>query len=346
MQDINTPLVMMRIKKKLVWMMAAVVFPSTSVMAGFVEPVRADPPAVVALNTDEQVRIALYEKVSPAVVTLKVGQGSGSGSIISADGLVLTNEHVVRQASRGRVEVLTAGGERYVGVVIAVERRQDLALVQIVSSQRFPTVPLNTSNSTQVGQQVYAIGSPFGLSGTLTTGILSRIAPNGDLQTDAAINQGNSGGPLLNSQGVLIGVNKAIVTPNRGNVGIGFATAVGSVKRFLGQQQDAIAQAATLARQARTPSRPQPQASPRPVEPRPQLGIEITPDLIVRGVERGSIASRIGLQPGDRLIAIDRQRIRSVRDLQQFMAGEPDQALLTIARYRRLLTVRVNFTAS
>lgn len=339
----------MHVKRKLGWMVAALLFPSISAVVGRVEPVRAEPPAVVALNTDEQVRISLYEKVSPAVVTLKVGQGSGSGSIITAEGLVLTNEHVVRQANRGRVEVLTAEGERYLGVVIAVERHQDLALVQILSSQRFPTVALNSNDSTRVGQQVYAIGSPFGLSGTLTTGILSRIAPNGDLQTDAAINQGNSGGPLLNSQGALIGVNKAIVTPNRGNVGIGFATAIGSVKRFLAQEQGAIAQAATLARQPR-PRNPLPQAQsptqPRPVEPRPQLGIEITPDLIVRAVEQGSLASQIGLQPGDRLIAIDRQRIRSVRDLQQFMAREPDQALLTIARYRRLLTVRVNFTAS
>ncbi|MGB0562817.1 MAG: S1C family serine protease [Spirulinaceae cyanobacterium] len=298
----------------------------------------AQPEQSVALNPDEQVRIRLYEQASPAVVTVETAQGGGSGSIITAAGLVLTNEHVVSRASRGRVTVITASGDRHPGQVIATDRTHDLAIVQIRSSKTFPTVSLSQRDSVRVGQQVYAIGSPFGLSGTLTSGILSRIAPNGDLQTDAAINQGNSGGPLLNSQGELIGVNKAIVTPNRGNVGIGFATSVAQVKAFLGQHQAAIASAAAQARQPR-PSLP----SPAPQEP-VQLGIEITADLIIRGVERGSVAERVGLQPGDRLIAINRQRVRSVRELQQFMQSQPRQALLTIARYRRLATVQVDFT--
>ncbi|NEO85748.1 MAG: trypsin-like serine protease [Spirulina sp. SIO3F2] len=300
-------------------------------------------PLTVALNPDEQVRVRLYEQASPAVVTIQTAGGSGSGSIISEAGLVLTNEHVVRRTYRGRVEVLTAAGDRYPAQVIATDRTQDLAIVQIFSQREFPTIPLG-QGTTRVGQQVYAIGSPFGLAGTLTTGILSRIAPNGDLQTDAAINQGNSGGPLLNSQGDLIGVNKAIVTPSRGNVGIGFATPVGGVQAFLSQNQDAIAQATAQAGQPTTTRPPNPVPTPTPAEP-VQLGVEITADLIVRGVEQGSIAERIGLQPGDRLIAINRQRIRSVRDIQIFMAGQPQQALLTIARYRRLATVQVDFTS-
>ncbi|MEM8638416.1 MAG: trypsin-like peptidase domain-containing protein [Cyanobacteria bacterium P01_G01_bin.54] len=296
------------------------------------------PQQQLALSPDEQVRIQLYEQASPAVVTIETSQGGGSGSIITTAGLVLTNEHVVSRTYRGRVIVITATGDRHPGQVIATDRTQDLAIVQILSAKTFPTVSLSSNDSVRVGQQVYAIGSPFGLSGTLTTGILSRIAPNGDLQTDAAINQGNSGGPLLNSQGELIGVNKAIVTPNRGNVGIGFATSVERVKAFLDQHQAAIAEAATQARQ------PQPSLPiPEPQEP-VQLGIEITPDLIIRGVARGSIAERVGLQPGDRLIAINQQRIRSLRDLQQFIQSQPSQALLTIARYRRLATVQVDFT--
>ncbi|MEM9539947.1 MAG: trypsin-like peptidase domain-containing protein [Cyanobacteria bacterium P01_E01_bin.42] len=302
------------------------------------------------LNESEQTRIDVYRKASPAVVTVAVGRSAGSGSIIDASGLVLTNAHVVEDARRGRVVVIDNEGKEYPGQAFALDRANDLALVQILSRDRFPTLQFASSQSIQVGQEVYAIGSPFGLSGTFTTGILSRIAPNGDLQTDAAINQGNSGGPLLNSRGDLIGVNKAILSPNRrgGNIGIGFATSATAVREFLAENRDRITSAAEIARRDPVPS-PSRSSSPsrsrenrrndRPV----RLGLSLTPNLFIVGIERNSLAAQSGLRPGDRIVAIDRRRIRNILELVSFLRTRPDSASLTILRDRRLGTIEIDF---
>ncbi|MCW6038624.1 trypsin-like peptidase domain-containing protein [Spirulina subsalsa FACHB-351] len=301
--------------------------------------------ATPKFNPTEQTRIQVYEKASPAVVTIDTGNGSGSGSIIQEQGLVLTNHHVVSGARQGVVLVITADGQRHRGQVLALDRRNDLALVQIIADRRFPTIPLATSREIRVGQEVYAIGSPFGLAGTFTTGILSRIAPNGDLQTDAAINQGNSGGPLLNSQGHLIGVNKAILSTGGGNIGIGFATSAEAAQGFINQHRDRIAQARNAALElARQPQR-QPQA--RPPAPsrdsRHSLGIAITSDLVIQQVQQGSLAARLGLRPGDRIVAINRRRVYDIRDLLSFLNSRPGGAEITFARDRRLATVQIRF---
>jgi S1-C subfamily serine protease len=196
-------------------------------------------PAAAQTAPEERTAINVYRLSSPSVVTVEIGRsgrGNGSGSIVSADGLVLTNDHVVRNAMGGQVSILTANGKRYPGRVIARDQSNDLALVQLTTSDRLPALRLGNASELAVGQRVFAIGSPFGLSGTLTTGILSRITPEGMLQTDAAINPGNSGGPLLNSKGELIGVNTAILSPGGqrpGNIGIGFASSVTAARRFI-----------------------------------------------------------------------------------------------------------------
>ncbi len=302
----------------------------------------AVPSQLAQFSGEEQTRIDIYRQASPAVVTIQAGRGSGSGSIVRTDGLVLTNEHVVSGARGGQVEVRTAQGTRYRGRVIATDRRNDLALIRLETSDRLPTIPLGDRHSIQVGQQVYAIGSPFGLSGTITTGILSRIdRETGDLQTDAALNPGNSGGPLLNSRGQLIGVNKAILSRDGTNSGIGFATNVVIAQEFIlaqGNRPTAPWPDDSVARRD-----PRPLPGDRSLDSRPRLGVTVDERLVVLDVERGSVAAEIGFRPGDRLLAINHNRLRSINDLIGFLETRPQSMLLTVRRNRRIAEVLVEF---
>ncbi|MCT7948631.1 trypsin-like peptidase domain-containing protein [Ancylothrix sp. C2] len=219
----------------------------------------------VAQDVDEQTNIRVYEKASPAVVSINVGSATGSGSIISSDGLVLTNAHVISQGGRRNVTVTLSDGRRLPAEVLAFgERGLDLAILKIQGQNNLPTVPLAPVGSVKVGQRAYAIGNPFGrFQGTFTVGIVSRIdTSRGLIQTDAAINPGNSGGPLLNSQGQLIGVNTAIFTGARqgGNIGIGFAINVDRVQPFLTAVREGRAP-----RNASTPRTPSSNQPPKPI---------------------------------------------------------------------------------
>ncbi|WP_416673019.1 trypsin-like peptidase domain-containing protein [Egbenema bharatensis] len=230
----------------------------------------------IAVDAEEDVNVRVYRDASPAVVAIEARTGSGSGSIVSPDGLVLTNAHVVRGSQT--VTVRLADGREFEGEVIAYgQGGLDLAAVQILDDVTdLPFVPLAQPEGVQVGQRAFAIGSPFGFQGTLTTGIVSRLDLNrGLIQTDAAINPGNSGGPLLNNRGELIGVNSAIFTPRNssGNVGIGFAIATDRVDAFLTSVQDGTALS--------TPDLPPLLAGGRPAErlTLAQAPIEIKGDL-------------------------------------------------------------------
>jgi serine protease Do len=289
----------------------------------------ATPQRFLLAQSDEQTSISVYRTASPAVVTISTNSGSGSGSIVSPEGLVLTNNHVIRSARDGVVSVRTTTGERYTGQVIATDVKNDLALIRLNTSDRLPTIRLSGVETIQVGQRVFAIGSPFGLSGTLTTGILSRIGRNGDLQTDATLNPGNSGGPLLNSRGELIGVNKAILSNGGGNVGIGFATSAVVAKDFIQQNRN---RTTPIAAQAN------PSTSSR------SLGVTLdTRTLVILEVQPGSVAAGIGIRRGDQLLGINGRRLRSIDDLQAFLASRPASAVFTVARNRRIANVQVNF---
>ena len=190
----------------------------------------------IAQNVEEQTNIRVYEKASPAVVTVDTDKSNGSGTIISPDGMVLTNAHVV--SAGGTVNIILSDGRKLVGDVVGFgEGGLDLAVVKIRGQNNLPTIPLARPGSVKVGQQAFAIGNPFGqFQGTFTVGIVSRIdLSRGLIQTDAAINPGNSGGPLLNSSGELIGVNTSIFTRGQGggNIGIGFAISADKVPAFL-----------------------------------------------------------------------------------------------------------------
>ncbi|HAO13932.1 MAG TPA: serine protease [Planktothrix sp. UBA8407] len=196
-----------------------------------------DSPLLLAQDkTEEETNIQVYEKASPAVVSIDTKKTNGSGAIISPDGLVLTNAHVV--SGGGIVTVTLADGRKLEADVIAFgEPGLDLAVLKIRNVRNLPIIPIASPHSVKVGQRAFAIGNPFGqFQNTLTVGIVSRLDKNRNLiQTDAAINPGNSGGPLLNSAGELIGVNTAIFTRGQGggNIGIGFAISVDRVPPFL-----------------------------------------------------------------------------------------------------------------
>ena len=199
--------------------------------------------------------IAVYEKVADGVVNVTSiamqmdfffnaypTQGSGSGSIIDTKGQILTNHHVVANAQK--LEVTLADGSKWPAKLIGSDPDSDLAVIKIdAPKEKLKVIPMGDSKNLKIGQKVLAIGNPFGLQRTLTTGIISSLgrtirSESGTLmediiQTDAAINPGNSGGPLLSSEGEIIGINSAIISPSGGSVGIGFAIPVNTAKRVV-----------------------------------------------------------------------------------------------------------------
>ncbi|MCH9045628.1 MAG: trypsin-like peptidase domain-containing protein [SAR324 cluster bacterium] len=224
--------------------------------------VALEPPSVVTpqiTSTDEANNIQIFKNASPSTVfvtnnqlrrdlvtlnVFEIPQGTGTGFVWNREGYVITNSHVVEGASSVSVGLAagTTRKARLVGLAPAI----DIAVLKIdAPPEQLQPLPLGDSNELQVGQKVLAIGNPFGLDFTLTTGIISALgreisAPNGRrirgvIQTDAAINPGNSGGPLLDSTGRLIGVNTAIIGPGGGSAGIGFAVPINSVAKAVPQ---------------------------------------------------------------------------------------------------------------
>jgi S1-C subfamily serine protease len=208
-----------------------------------------------AFTEEERNNIAVYEKVADGVVNvtgtavqmdffsnLFPSQGSGSGSIIDGKGHILTNHHVAANAQK--LEVTLGDGSKWPAKLIGSDPDNDLAVIKIEApKEKLKVIPMGDSKKLRIGQKVLAIGNPFGLDRTLTTGIISSLgrsirSESGILmeeiiQSDAAINPGNSGGPLLNSEGEIIGVNTAIVSPSGGSVGIGFAIPVSTAKKLI-----------------------------------------------------------------------------------------------------------------
>ncbi len=200
----------------------------------FVMPVSAQ-----NYSADELVNISVYEKINPAIVAIDAnltdGFSAGTGCVVRGDGVILTGSHVVEGAKN--IEVTTYNGKVYKASILAMMgKNKDLALLKINPKQQLKTISFGDSEQVKVGQKVLAIGNPFGFAGTLTSGIVSRIDyAKGRIQTDAAINPGCSGGPLLNSQGEVIGISQSIYNPdnNISNIGIGFAIPVNEAKKFI-----------------------------------------------------------------------------------------------------------------
>jgi S1-C subfamily serine protease len=206
------------------------------------------------LGVDESNNIDVYKAANPSVVYItstvmqrnffftQEGHALGSGFIISDSGQILTNFHVISGSSD--TEVMLPDQTTYKAKVLVKDRQDDLAVIKIEPRKKLTHLLLGDSDRVQVGQKVLAIGQPFGLKGTLTVGVVSALGVgpiqgenneqlDGMIQTDAAINSGNSGGPLLDSQGNVIAINTAIYGPNGGNVGIGFALPINRAKLML-----------------------------------------------------------------------------------------------------------------
>jgi len=308
-------------------------------------------------DPEEKITMEVYRSANPAVVTIKTTTSTGSGSIITPEGLVITNEHVIRDAKNGSVRIINTEGKTYNGQVLTIDRQNDLALVRIASSDRFPTLAFADRESILVGQKVFAIGSPFGLSGTLTTGILSRVATNGDLQTDARLNPGNSGGPLLNSRGEMIGVNKAILSPDgRSNTGIGFAISAPIAREFI-TRSAALIPPTSVASLPNSPTKTSAATTPQTSAPapkfaqtsapstaRPQLGVILNPaSLTVYEVRPNSLASLMGLQRGDRLVSLNGTSISDPKQIVDYLAQRPSAATLTVARNTSITNYQIKF---
>jgi len=320
------------------------------------------------LDSEEQNNISVYRRNIGAVVNvtsravafdffygLVPQEGQGSGFVIDRDGHVLTNYHVIADARQ--VEVTMHNRKKYRATVVGTDRSHDLAIVQIKAPDLNPMV-LGDSRNLQVGQKVYAIGNPFGLSGTLTSGIVSSIRsvqePDGmtideAIQTDAAINPGNSGGPLLNSHGEVIGINTMIASSVGQNAGIGFAIPINTAKAVL---NDLL----TLGRVRR----PALGVVTLPISPdiADQLGLASDSGLLIIRVVPGGAAERAGLKGGteraylgntpimlggDLIIAIDGQDVQDQQELSRVMndhrAG--DSVRVTIYRGKRRMDVEV-----
>ena len=188
--------------------------------------------------------VSIYEKINPAIVSVDSqvpdGMSCGTGCIIDKTGVILTSAHVI---DIGKTVVVTMNnGQNYNAKVLKhLGENKDIALLKIDVPSDLKTVKLGNSEKIKVGEKVLAIGNPFGFSGTLTQGIISRIDyTKNRIQTDAAINPGSSGGPLLNTKGEIIGINQAIYNPdnNISNIGIGFATPINLVKEYLKESEN------------------------------------------------------------------------------------------------------------
>jgi S1-C subfamily serine protease len=323
-------------------------------------------------DSEEMNNISVYKKALPSVVNitsstqtlnffygLVPSQGQGSGFILDKQGHILTNYHVVADAQK--IEVATSDKHRFRARLIGRDQGHDLALLQIDAPNLVPAV-LADSRNLVVGQKVYAIGNPFGLQGTMTTGIISAIRsihnPQGSpiekaIQTDAAINPGNSGGPLLNSRGEVIGINSLIATNPNENVeqsaGIGFAIPIDTAKAVLGDFQ----------KYGRV-RRPSLGIVSLPISPdlAGQIGLAADYGVLIQRTLSNGAAERAGLHGGDQtalwgnmqivlggdlIVAIDGQDVTSTQDIADVMNRHQvgDTVTITFYRGRRKMTARV-----
>jgi putative serine protease PepD len=274
------------------------------------------------LTDDESINVRVYRTVAPAVANVLTKateydffmdpvpvEGAGSGFVIDPRGFILTNFHVVQEAQS--IEVVLGDRSHYPAKFIGADQRNDVALIKIdPKGKSLVALPLGDSSRLQVGQKVLAIGNPFGFQSTLTTGVVSALGRTVQtsqstfideaIQTDAAINRGNSGGPLIDSHGEVIGINSAIYTPSGTTAGIGFAIPVNTAKRIAHDlMTEGRVRQAYLGVQTLSVGGWLAQA----------LDLPVQEGLLIEQVTQGGPAAAAGLHGGDRVALAGMQRI-------------------------------------
>jgi serine protease Do len=278
------------------------------------------------------------QSYSPTQTEAPEVRSMGSGFIVDEDGLVVTNNHVIEGASE--IVVTLNDGTRHPAELVGRDPKTDLALLRIESDEALPYARLGDSETTRTGDWVIAIGNPFGLGGTATTGIVSargrdiQSGPFDDfLQIDAPINRGNSGGPLFDTAGRVIGVNTAIYSPNGGNVGIGFAIPASQVAPIIEQlRTDGHVERGWLGVQIQQIDD----------EIAAGLGLESSNGALVASVVDESPAEKAGLQPGDVIVGFEDEEIEDIKDLTRRVASVPPDSEIEIEIWRDGDTVEID----
>ena len=314
------------------------------------------------LTDEEAINVRVYRQASPAVANILTKatefdffmnpvpvEGAGSGFVIDPRGYILTNYHVIEEAQT--IEVVLGDQSRYPAKVIGADQRNDVALVKIdPKGKKLAVLTLGDSSSLQVGQKVLAIGNPFGFQSTLTTGVVGALGRTVQtsqttfideaIQTDAAINRGNSGGPLINSHGEVIGINSAIFTPSGTTAGIGFAIPINTAKAIAHDlMTDGRVHRAFLGVETLPVSGYLAEA----------LDLPVQEGLLVETVSRGGPAATAGIRGGDRIaqagmrriyiggdvvVAIDGQKISSQFDVNVVLNRKRPGDTVTVTLYR------------
>ena len=322
------------------------------IQMGFAPLVRQAAPAVVNIYAKRVVAVRdspfagdpFFEGLFRDFGTVRpqVQNSLGSGVILSADGIVVSNYHVVGEATD--IRVVMADRREYRATVILGDEESDLALLQLEGATDLPALSLRDSDSVEVGELVLAIGNPFGVGQTVSSGIVSGLARSGTatgtgrgyfIQTDAAINPGNSGGALIDVNGDLIGVNTSILTRSGGSNGIGFAIPANLVARFVEQ-----------AREGRTRfERPWAGMSGQPVDAdiAASLGLDRPGGILISGLHPASPFADAGLQPGDVILSVEGQPVNTPAEMvfRMSVAGLGEAAQVTTVRNGKEATVAV-----